>query len=287
MTRCAPHADELAVGQYGAAMTDLADQDSPAILALTRLVTAGSTMAAAQARHTEACTEVLDQVRQARAQVDSPLEEQFLALLRLVYWQHPAVQATALTQAAGFDHPAQMTTAIGPVPTGITCDGCGKPLLRTSRSWPMPEGARRGMPWSCPACHAPKDEAWKAEWAARERRWQRIEAARVSGPAAEWRVAVTLVLAHPPNTGGGLDGYEAAQLVNDRLAHFAADSLVPMTVNTALALLDSADQVVRWNASAARRRVRAYTSQPPQKVLDRLRRLAELAREAASSEASD
>ncbi|RZU46632.1 hypothetical protein EV385_6708 [Krasilnikovia cinnamomea] len=265
-------------------MTDLVDEDSPATVALTRLVTAGSALAAAQARHADACTEVLEQVRQARARVDSPLEEQFLALLRLVYWQHPEVQATALTQAAGFAYPAQMTAAIGPVPTGITCDGCGTVLMRTSRSWQMPEGIRRGMPWSCPACWAPVAAARQAEWDARQRRWERIEAARVSGPATDWRVAVTLVLAYPPVTGGGWDGYEAARLVSDRLAHFATDALVSMTVNTALDLLDAADQVVLWNAGAARRRVRSFTALAPQEVLDRLRRRAELAREAAAAE---
>ncbi|MDI6106067.1 hypothetical protein QLQ12_46665 [Actinoplanes sp. NEAU-A12] len=103
----------------------------------------------------------------------------------------------------------------------------------------------------------------------------------------DWRVAVTLVLAHPPITGGNWDGYEAARLVSDRLEHFTADALVPMTVNTALDLLDAADQVVRWNAGADRRRVRAYTRQPAREVLDRLRRLAEIAREAASAEPSD
>ncbi|WP_282767526.1 hypothetical protein [Actinoplanes sandaracinus] len=180
-----------------------------------------------------------------------------------------------------------MTTAIGPVPTGIGCDECRAPLLRTSRSWPMPEGVRRGKPWSCPSCQAPAAAARKAEWEARDRRWDRLDAARVSGPAMDWRVAVTLVLAHPPITGGNWDGYEAARLVSDRLEHFTADALVPMTVNTALDLLDAADQVVRWNAGADRRRVRAYTRQPAREVLDRLRRLAEIAREAASAEPSD
>ncbi|GAA2535020.1 hypothetical protein Ahu01nite_099470 [Winogradskya humida] len=59
-----------------------------------------------------------------------------MALLRLVYWLHPAVQVSALTQAAGFAHPREMTTAIGPVPTGIACRG-GAAIQRVGPAKPF------------------------------------------------------------------------------------------------------------------------------------------------------
>jgi hypothetical protein len=245
-----------------------------AVRALTDAVAA---RIAAAGIHEQACRNVLDLVRQARARADSSHDPQLLAVVRYLYWQHPTLSARDLCTAAGFVSAGSMTATIGSVPSGMSCLSCGLELRRTSRSWKPPRPDQL-----CPECSKQRNNERRRRWEAEEQRRLRVDIALVLCPAMDWQVAVTLVLAYPPITIGwdqksaereGLWlGYHIAQSVQQRLAAASWAADVAVESGEGQILIRVAEEVTGWDVERALRLTAPLTADPPTLVLTRLRR---------------
>jgi len=272
-------------------MADSPTEDQELTGALRALTSATGEVAAAQARQAATVEQVLDQVRRLRG------EPGLMAALRHVYWQHPAVPSKPLAAAAQFRSPGDMVAALGPVPSGITCEGCGAELLRTSRSWTAPDRQHCGGLVLCRECRSRRSEALDRKWALDAVRRGHVQDAPVAARGRDWLVPVSLVLAYPPvavdwnpetvEREGLWYGYDIAQQVQEVLAGFDHEDLVGVSVGQATRLLTVAQEVAAWDTARALDLVQGFTGEVPAAVLARLGKAVEVVRAQRKREAAE
>lgn len=234
-------------------------------------------------------------MRRLREAARSSFDPDFVTVLRHVYWQHLTVPSSELATVAGFASPTEMTTAIGPVPAGVVCDGCGQEMRRTSRSWRLPKPNHDDGLRLCKGCADHRMDETRRKWAVDSVRRHHVDSAPVVARVSDWLVAVTLVLAYPPIAVGwsqedaernGLwHGFDVAQKVDECLPRFDRDDEVPVASRDALDLLRTAEVVAGWDAERSVELIETITGETPTVVLTRLRRAVEEVRRERRAEA--
>lgn len=263
---------------------------------LRTLVSAVTAVSVAQGSHSEAVEAVLGHVRQLRDAAPSSFDPDFVRVVRHVYWQHPTVPSSELSVAAGFRSPAEMTVAIGPVPSGVTCDGCGEEIRRTSRTWKPPRAIAYGL-HLCKPCREQRDDDRRRMWAVESLRRHHVDSAPVSARGTDWMVAVTLVLAYPPiaiglsqeeaERHGFWRGFDVAQEVHEHLARFDRGDTVSVASRDSLDLFRVAEQVAGWDAERSIELIETITVDAPTMVLTRLRQAIDAVRQERHAEAME
>ncbi|MGA3562693.1 hypothetical protein [Melissospora conviva] len=235
--------------------------------------------ATAQAARAVTIKNILAMLADMRQNTEQPHTPAYLAAVRHLYWQHTVIPSLELTAAAGFNYPAEMTAAIGHVPSGLTCDVCQQDIVRTSRSWLPPTRVRDGL-LRCATCDRASQEARNRRWEAAAMRSSHVEKGPVNAPCVDWMVAARLVLAYPPI--GAVDpddkyagfhwrAYELAQQLNQRIAGTFATHLVVPVVE-ASRIVESAERVVGWDLDRTWEIVVPLTDESPSLILSRLER---------------
>ncbi|MFE7871648.1 hypothetical protein ACFUYE_15010 [Micromonospora humida] len=248
--------------------------------AIAALNDANQAEAAAIAKRRTAAHEVIGIVSRLRQEHDTPHNPAFLAVLRHLYWQHPAVPSTELATAGGFRSPQEMTAAIGPVPSGLSCSRCQSVIMRTSRSWKAPNAERwaRNRPVLCPGCVTADREHRSSQWRIDDLRRKYVNEAEVTASKDAWAAAVALVLEYPPIAVGGPDEdgpdqfwfeYELAQKLGQRLAE-STDLDVAVPMGTAAAIVKEANRLAGWDPERTWDAVTPVTDDAPTAVLTRL-----------------
>jgi hypothetical protein len=274
-----------------------ADHQAALTHAIAALNDANQAEAAAIAKRNTAANEIISIVARIRQDHDSPRDPAYLAVLRHLYWQHPAVSSTELASVSGFRSPQEMTAAIGPVPSGLSCSRCQSQIMRTSRSWKVPNSERwaRNRPLLCPGCERDDRKDRSTKWRIDDLRRKHVEQAEVKAPREAWAVAVALVLEYPPIAVGRPDQhgpdqfwhvYELSQKLARRLAE-SPDVDVVVAAADATSIVKEAHRLVGWDLTRTWNAVTPITSESPTAVLGRLDGQIREVRERRSAEALD
>lgn len=247
----------------------------------------------AKAAEQRAVAEILSIVRAMRAELDSPNDPAFLAVLRHLYWQHRSIPSNDLSDIAGFRSPGEMTAAIGSMPSGIFCEGCGKEIRRTSRSWKPPQRYGSG-PIQCTDCRNARIVAEGERQQVRYRRASYAAEAAVAAPVVEWQIVARLVLAYPPITTGYKQGeypqdglwlaYEEAQVLSRKVAACGGTHLT-VGAGTVGYALSAAHDAVGFDLTRTWELVTPLTNEAPTAILSRLERRIREAVEVRQAEA--
>ncbi len=270
MTILDPTANEPAVVDHHADLTE----------AIASLNEANQAEAAAISKRNAAAIAIVDVAARIRTEYDTPRHPAYLAVLRHLYWQHPAVSATDLASVSGFRSPQEMTAAIGPTPSGLLCSRCQSQIMRTSRSWKAPNSARRtrNRPVLCPDCEKAHQRQRDTQWRITDLRRKHVDRAAVEADHEAWAVVVALVLEYPPIAVGRPDQdgpdqfwyeYELAQKLARRLAE-SPDPAVAVLVADAAMLLSEANRMVDWDMARTWNAITPITNEAPTAVLSRL-----------------
>lgn len=246
------------------------------------MVDADNARTAAETAYQQARTAVIDALRRIRANVETPNDPQFLAVLRHLYWQHPGLSAADLAAAAGLAGASKVSGIVGPVPSGVRCGWCELELRRTSRSWNPPGGSRPGSLILCPACERrERDNSYRA----REIGWRRAEYIRESAATVRGTDLLSLasvVLAYPPITvtshippeedrDGFWRAYDIAQRITRRFYETPSADRVEVSVRIGHAenMACVANRAIGWDTARACAIVGPITSDAPTLVLAR------------------
>lgn len=265
-------------------MTDQPDLRSEISRHINNLTDALAAEEAAKTARALAIQQILGLVTELRQQAEHRHDRSYLAVIRHLYWQQPTIPSNDLTEAAGFAYPAEMTTAIGHVPSGIICDVCQQDIPRTSRSWKPPTRNPQGVV-RCEPCRTKAQRQNSQKYQLARIRERHADEAGVVAPVSEWLVATRLVLAYPPISvadpnsdyrDGFWWSYELAQKLTRKLAEAAATHATVPAADGA-PIVATALRVVGWDVDRTWEVLAPITQEPPTMVLTRLdRRIREM-----------
>jgi len=273
---------------------EVSPDDLDAIQAVIADFTGAEAQLDAAKRHFDgAGKQVLAQVSDLRAKLDTPYAPALLGVLRHLYWQQPGINAHAISTAAGFDYHQQMLNVLGSSPSGIPCAGCDKDLRRTSRSWQPPYNKL------CPDCDEQRERARNRSRDVDSLRFRLTSRAQLTAPARDWLAVTALIVAYPPLTTEIVPGsenpsdisvwtgWEHGRRIQQELQQAGVLGDDPFTLKAADAarLIRTASSVVAWDPSRTVRIFGAFTAESAHVLLPRLRRLVDEAEAAAGAQA--
>jgi hypothetical protein len=278
----------------------MAQEISPDDLDAIQAVIADFTRAEAQLEEAKghfdsAGKQVLGQVADLRAKLDTPYAPALIGVLRHLYWQQPGINAHAISAAAGFDYHQQMLNVLGSSPSGIACAGCGKDLRRTSRSWQPPYNKL------CHECDHQHEQARNRSRDIEGLRCRLTREAQLTAPARDWLAVTALIIAYPPLTTGTVPGsedpsdisvwtgWEHGRRIQQELQRAGVLGDAPFTLKTvdAARLIRTASSVVAWDSSRTVEIFGAFTAESAHVLLMRLRRLVDEAEATAGARAQN